>query len=226
MQLSSFTQQVLKNYATINSNIVIKPGNKIMTMSEAKNILSSATVEETFDREFGIYDLSEFLSSMGLVDTPTLRFEDTHVKISDASGRASIKYYFSDVDMLTSPTKAITMPSADVSFTLDESTLGNLKRAAGVLGHNEVSITPGNGCIVLSVVDADNTTSNKYSIDVDGEFTSDNFNFIMGINNLRMIPASYRVDISSKLISQFTSTDAEKDLQYWVALEKSSTYES
>lgn len=226
MQLSSFTMQVLKNFATVNSNIVIKPGNNIMTMSEAKNILGSATVDETFEKEFGIYDLSEFLSAMGLVDNPHLRFEDNFVKITDASGRANIKYYYSDPEMLTSPSKGITMPQAEVKFTLDESTLNNLKRAAGVLGHSEVSITPGKGCITLSVVDAQNATSNNYSIDVDGEFWTDRFNFIMGINNLRMIPASYQVDISSKLISQFTSTDDGKDLKYWVALEKSSTFES
>jgi hypothetical protein len=226
MQLSSFTSQVLKNYATINSNIVIRPGNTIMTMSEAKNILSQATVTETFEKEFGIYDLSECLSAMGLVDSPSLRFEESFVRITDGSGRGGVEYFYSDPDMLTSPTKGITMPAADVTFTLDEGTLSGLKRAAGVLGHNELSITPGDGCIKLTIVDSSNTTSNKYSIEVPGEFNSDNnFNFIVGINNLRMIPGSYLVQISSKLISQFTSTDDEKDLKYWVALEKSSTFE-
>lgn len=225
MQLSAFTMQVLKNYATINSNIVIRPGNTIMTMSEAKNILSQATVSESFEKEFGIYDLSEFLSSMGLVDNPNLRFEDNFVRITDGSGRGGVQYFYSDPDMLTSPTKAITMPEADVTFDLDESTFSNLKRAAGVLGHAELSIAPSSGCISLTVVDTTNATSNKYSIEVPGEAKSDNFNFVVGINNLRMIPGAYRVEISSKLISQFTSADKEKDLKYWVALEKSSTYE-
>jgi len=224
MQLSSFTQQVLKNYATINSNIVFRPGNVIMTMSEAKNILSQATVPEAFANEFGIYDLPEFLSAMNLVDGPNLKFAPDHAIITDNSGRASIKYFFSDPDMLTSPTKGITMPAADVTFTLEESTLNNLKRASAALGHSELAITPSGGAVRLSIVDNANTTSNVYSVDVDGSYSVEDFKFIIGIGNLRMIPADYKVEISSKLISQFTSTDDEKDLKYWVALEKSSTF--
>lgn len=224
MQLSSFTMQVLKNFASINSNIVIKPGNEIMTMSEAKNILAKAKVPETFNQQFGIYDLSEFLSVLNLVGEPQLYFKDSYVDVRDTSGRGSIKYFFSAVDMLTSPVKGITMPEANVMFDLDESTLNNLKRAAAALGHAEVSITSSDNVIKLTVLDNENTTSNTYSIEVDGEYDTEDFNFILNINNLRMIPSDYKVQISSKLISQFTSMKDNVDLTYWVALEKSSTY--
>lgn len=224
MELSTHTVQVLKNFAAINSNIVIKAGNNIMTVAEAKNVLASATVDETFPQEFGIYDLGEFLSVLSLVDSPRVRFETSHVLIGDRSGRAQVKYFFSDPDNLTKPAKAIDMPKANVKFTLDQSTLNSLKRAAGALGHTEVSITGGNGVITLSVIDKDNTTSNAYSIDVDGESDSTNFNFILNITNLKLIPADYKVEISSRLISQFTSLTLDKEIKYWIALEKSSTY--
>lgn len=230
MELSNFTMQVLKNFASINSNIVINAGKTIMTVAEAKNILASADVEEMFPQEIGIYDLSEFLSVIGLVSSPTLRFTDKYVQIGDASGRAQIKYFFSDTDNLTKPSetnvrnKGIPMPEANVSFTLDQGTLNNLKRAAGALGHTQVSITGTSKLITLSVVDQDNSTSNTYSIDVDGQADTDQFNFIYNIANLKVIPADYKVEISSKLISKFTSLNLEKELKYWVALEKSSTY--
>ena len=225
MELSTFTMQVMKNYASINSNIVINPGNSIMTMSEAKNILSSATVEETFPQQVGIYDLNEFLSVLSLVDSPKIQFKDSHMLVGDTSGRVQIKYFFSDPDNLTTPSKGISMPSTDVSFTLDQTTLNNLKRAASALGHAEVSITGGNGVITLSVIDGSNSTSNTYSIDVGGQFDPQKqFNFVLNISNLRMIPGDYKVDISSRLISQFTSVNLEKPLTYWVALEKSSTF--
>lgn len=224
MELSSFTMQVLKNFASINSNIVIHPGNTIKTMSEAKNILGHATVPETFPQKFGIYDLPELLSILMLVDNPRIRFEPTHMLIGDTSGRTQVKYFFSDPEMLTSPAKTIAQPAQDIKFTLDQSTLNSLKRAASALGHSEVSITPSSGAITLSVMDKDNSTSNTYSIDVDGEYNSDQFNFIVNINNLRMIPGDYNVILASNLISQFTNTDG--NLCYWVALEKSSTYRS
>jgi len=225
MELSNFTMQVLKNFASINSNVVIKPGNTIMTVAEAKNVLGSATVPETFPQQFGIYDLQEFLNVTGLVDSPRVRFEDNYVLIGDSTGRAQIKYYFSDPEMLTSPSKAITMPGTDVRFTLDQGTLNNLKRAAGALGHSEMSITSVDNVIRLSIIESDNSTSNTYSIDVDGETTLKDCNFVININNLKIIPGDYEVEISTKLISKFTNKSEEQDLIYWVALEKSSTFE-
>ena len=222
MELTTFTTNVLKNFASINSNIVISPGSNITTISEAKNVLAQATVSEEFSQRFGIYDLNEFLNVIGLVDGPRLRFENDYVLVGDSSGRAQIKYFFSDVDMLTSPSKMITMHSTDVSFTLDQSTLNNIKRAASVLGHSQLVIEPSEGAIRLSVVDTENRTSNAYAIDVDGEYNVDSFKFVLNITNLKMIAGDYQVSISSKLISEFKSSDNE--LTYWVALEKSSTY--
>ena len=115
------------------------------------------------------------------------------------------------------------MPEADVSFTLDNDTLNKLKRAASTLGHSEVSISGKDGVLSLSVVDSQNMTSNAFSIDVDGTYPEDAvFNFILSINNLKMLPGDYEVQISSKLISQFSRKDS--NLKYWIALEKSSTF--
>jgi len=222
MEICSNTVNVLKNFSAINGNIVIKPGNKLMTISEAKNILAEAKVPEEFDSIIGIYDLTEFLNVLGLVDKPRVRFEENYMNIGGQSGRELVKYYYADTEMLTTPTKPIDMPEADVWFTLDESTLMGLKRAASVFGHGQLSIEPDNGSIKLSVVDPDNSTANEYSIDVDGGYNNDSFKFILNIANLKMVVDTYEVKISSKLISQFTNEGG--DLTYWVALEKSSQY--
>lgn len=222
MELSNFTMQVLKNFASVNSNIVISPGNTIMTMSEAKNVLAQATTPETFSSEVGIYDLNEFLNVLGLVNSPRVRFEDNHMVVGDQSGRTTVKYFYSDVEMLTHPSKPISMPDPDVHFTLDQATLNNLKRASAVLGHSHLVIEPDNGAIKLTVEDQDNSTSNNFSIAVDGGYNNDSFSFILNINNLKMIADDYQVNISSKLISEFKSANSE--LVYWVALEKSSKY--
>ena len=124
--------------------------------------------------------------------------------------------------MLTTPTKDVKMPPADVSFILDQDTLGRIKRAASTLGHSELSITGKDGVLSLSVVDSQNATSNAFSIDVSGEFAGDNFNFVFNIANLKMIPGDYEVGISSKLISHFVNK--EMGIEYWIALEKTSTF--
>lgn len=222
MELSENTLQILKNYAGINSNIVFNEGNNIQTISEAKNVLSAASTVEDFPQNFGIYDLNEFLNVLGLVDVPNLSFEKDYVLISDSSGRSKVKYFFSDPDMLTSPSKKIVMPQCEVQFTLDANTLSRIKRAAAALGHDEVSIVPGNGALTLSVVDSKNATSNTFSIDIAGDFPEDTFNFVISISNLKIIPGDYHVAISSKLISEFSNN--ELGVSYWIALEKSSTY--
>ena len=222
MEICANTVNVLKNFSAINGNIVIKPGNKLMTISEAKNILAEATVPEEFMSQVGIYDLTEFLNVLGLVDNPKVRFEENYMNIGGQTGRELVKYYYADTDMLTTPTKPIEMPEADVWFTLDENTLMGLKRAASVFGHGQLSIEPNNGSVKLSVVDPDNATANEYSVDVDGGYNNDSFKFILNITNLKMVPDTYEVKISSKLISQFTNEGG--DLTYWVALEKSSKY--
>lgn len=222
MELSENTLQVLKNFSTINQNIMIRAGNTIKTISEARNVLATAVVDAEFPQDVGIYDLNEFIGVLGLVDTPRLNFEDEYVTIGDSTGRSKIKYFFSPEETLTTPQKDIKMPNCEVKFTLDNDTLNRLKRAASALGHSEVSISGKNGVISLAVVDSQNFTSNQFSIDVDGEFDNAAFNFIMSISNLKILPGDYDVSISSKLISEFSHK--ELNVQYWIALEKTSTY--
>ena len=223
MELSDRTLAVLKNYATINPNIVFQEGNNVRTVSVARNVFSRTSVSEDFPVGFGIYDLNEFLNVLGLVDSPVLSFEKDYVVVGDATGRSRIKYFYSDPDMITSPSKDIVLPEFEVKFNLDNGTLGRVKRAASALGHNEISIRPNNGCIQISVLDTKDATSNALTIDVDGSYEDGvDFNFVLNVNNLKIVNEDFEVSISKKLISQFKSV--QSDIEYFIALEKSSTY--
>ena len=223
MELCENTLDVLRNFSSINQNIMIRFGNNIKTMSVTRNMIATADVSEQFTKDFGIYDLNEFIGVLGLVDTPNLTFEDDFVIVQDSTGRSKIKYFYSAEETLTTATKDVKMPEADCKFTLDNSTLNKLKKAAATLGHKEVSIQAKDGVLSLSIVEKQNATSNTFSIDIDGEFKQDAvFNFIIDIANLKILPGDYDVEISSKLITQFKNK--ELPLTYWIALEKSSTY--
>jgi len=186
-------------------------------------VLATANVSEEFPKEFGIYDLSEFISVLGLFVVPRLSFQDEYVIIGDSTGRSKVKYFFSSEETLTTPSKDIKMPDAELKFELTTDTLSKLKRAAGALGHSEFSMTAKDGVLSLSVVDNQNSTSNAFSIDVPADSIPEvNFNFIMSISNLKIIAGDYKVGVSSKLISEFKHK--ELDVTYWIALEKSSTY--
>ena len=170
MEISENTLKVLKNYSNINNNVMIRKGNIIKTISEARNILSRATVHENFERDFGVYDLNEFIGVLGLVDTPRVKLEDDHATVSDSTGRSKVKYFYSSEESLTTPQKDITMPEPEIKFTLDQSTLAKLKQAASALGHEQLVITPNEGLLTLTIADLENKTSNTYSIDIDGDY--------------------------------------------------------
>jgi hypothetical protein len=220
MELSSQTLQVLNNFASVNSNIVITTGNVLRTVSESKTILARATIDEEFPKGFGIYELNEFLSALSLVESPRISFGENNMDISDGTGRSSIKYFYSDPSILTTTSNEIVMPEAQVKFKLDRDTMNRIKKAASVLGHSEVSVRNVDGVIVLTVADNENSTSNAIDIAVDGESTSDDFKYVFNIANLKMIEGDYDVSLSSKLISHFVNT--ESNVEYWVALQKTS----
>lgn len=224
MELSDNTITVLRNFAQINPNVVIDGGSTIKTMSEARNILSSAEVDFEFPQKIGFYDLGEFLNTLSLVDAPQLKFEPNHVTISDTAGLSRIKYHYSDPDILTTPSKEIIMPAPAVTFELTRDVLNRIKRASSVLGHTEMSVErSGSNLVSISVIDNNDPTSNAFTIDVPASSGDDQFRFVFSIANLKVVDGDYEVGISEKLISHFVNKDA--GIEYWVALEKSSTYE-
>lgn len=222
MKLNDTTLTVLKNFATIQSNLVVNEGNVLRTIAEAKNIVGTAVLDQEFPQSFGVYDLPQFLCVLGLVDEPNLIFTPDYVTVTDSVGRSKVKYFFSSTEVLTAPTKDIKMPSSDVSFTLDEATLNKIRRASGALGYEKMSITPSEGSIVLSVVDNMNATSNSFAIEVPGNYTKSEFCFLVHIDNMKLIPGDYEVELSSKLISKFSNKTTK--VEYFIALEKSSTF--
>ena len=222
MELSENTLQVLRNFASIHSNIVIQEGNVLRTVSEAKTVLARSEIDIEFPASFGVYDLSEFLSVLNLVDSPRIAFEEKFLTISDGSGRSSVKYFYSDPSMLTTSNKDVSMPDPDVSFRLDQETMSRIKRAASVFGHTEVAVTKEDGVIILTVLNNEDPTSNTLKIAVDGNSDAEDFKMIFNINNLKMIDGDYDVYLSSKLISRFVNT--ESNVEYWVALQKTSKF--
>ena len=222
MKLSNNTISVLKNFASINQNLMIKEGKEITTMSAMKNIMARAEVVEEFPQEVAIYDLNEFLSCLSLFKSPNLEFESTFVTITeDNNPKTSLKYFYSDPSVVTTPTKMITMPSNEVTFTLDSSTLSNITKAAAVIGSADLVLEKSNGTSSLTVKDKKNDTANSYSMGVETQGEG-NFSFFFKVENLKLVEGKYTVEISSKNISHMKNESIP--IEYWIALEPESNY--
>ena len=222
MKLSETTINLLKNFKEINQSILFKAGNKLRTISVMKNILAEATISEDLPKDFGIYDLSQFINGIELHKPSIPEFDfsnDNHVVIKEGKMRSD--YFFGDPNVIiTPPDKAIELPSEDVTFDLSTQQLDKLLKAAGIYQLPDLSVVGENGVVKLLVRDKKNDTSNRFSITV-GE-TESVFNFNFKVENIKILPGTYHVVVSQKLLSRFTSKNY--DLTYYIALEPDSTF--
>ena len=222
MQLNKVTHDILKNFSEINTNILIKPGSELNTISTMRNIFAKATITESFDSEFGIYDLNEFLSVVSSLDKPSLTLQDKYMTISTEGSKSKAKYFYSDPSVIVSPQKDVNMPESDVTFTLSESNLAQLQKMAAILKAPDLALvgTKG-GNTILKVCDKKNDTSNKFDIVV-GENATADYTFYFKVENLKMMAGDYDVAVSSKSISHFKNT--KLPIEYWIALEPDSVF--
>ena len=221
MKLNQNTIETLKNFAGINTNILIKEGDELSTISTMRNIFARAKVSDSFTNQFGIYDLNEFLSAVSGFSKPELTLKDKYLTISSEGSKSKVKYYYSDPSVIVSPQKEVNMPDADVTFSLTESNYKELLKMAAILKSPDLALigTKG-GDIVLKVCDKKNDTSNSFDITVGQNATAD-YTFYFKVENMKMLDGDYDVSVSSKSISHFKNK--KLPIEYWIALEPDST---
>ena len=222
MELSEKTLKILQNFTTINQSLAFKEGRKLRTISVMKNVLAEAEIEEYIPKDFAIYDLPQFLNTLALYRDPDIDVSTNpnfaHIK-AGASQRS--KYFFSDPSVIVAPPeKEMVLPSEDVTFNLGEEQLAKALKSASILQLPDLSVVGGEGAIKVVVSDRKNDTSNEFALIV-GQ-TDKEFSFNFKIENIKLIPGSYSVAISSKNLARFYNTNYK--LTYFIALEPDSVY--
>jgi len=221
MNLTSDTVAILKNFSDINQNILVKPGNKLQTISTLKNILAEADVTEKFDQEFAIYDLPEFLRAVDLFDKSDLKFNGgQYVTIKDEKYKQAIKYFFADESVLVTPSKTIELPDRYVTFQFTKEKFERLMKGANSLALPDIALKGENGVMTITASDKKNTSSNEYSVEL-GE-TDKTFTVYFRMENFKQIEDDYDVAISQKGIAHFIGRN--KQIEYWIATENDSVF--
>ena len=221
MKLTEKTLALLKNFSSINQSILFKKGNTIRTMSVMKNILAEADISEEIPQDFAIYDLVQFLNGISLYGDPELDFQnESYLTIRDGKNHRT-KYFFADPSVVVAPPdKTLTLPTEDVSFVLDTNNLTQLLKAAAIYQLPDFSVVGEAGAVKLVVRDKKNDTSNEFAIVV--AETDKTFSFNFKVENIKIIPGTYDVVISQKLLSRFVNENY--NLTYYIALEPDSTF--
>jgi hypothetical protein len=224
MKLSPKTVNLLKNFASIQPNMLFVKGNSQQTMAELGNIVCEAEIEEDFSQEFGISDLSEFLSVFGMFQSPELSFDDSMTSVNFKEGNRSVKYFVSDPSIITSPKKKVKIPDVALSFTLTAEDLLTLRKASSALKVEHMVITKAtDSTISVKMTDIDDVTSNAFNLELSSDkMPEEDFKFIYRISNLKVLSGDYVVEISSKRVTKLT--DSTQNLVYFISLEIESTY--
>lgn len=222
MKLSESTINVLKNFATINAGMQFKEGSVVRTISKGQNVLGKATVTENFEKDFVIYDLNRFLSLCGSLTDPEIVINTDANNLTVKSGTSKTIYGLADESMIVAPpAKELKIENAEVNFRLTKEDMSQVLKLSGILGLPNIAVIGDGTSISIATLDVKNDESDNFSIKV-GE-TASNFKMIFNTENLKMIPGTYDVAISSKGISHFKH--ATDSVEYWIATEAGSKYE-
>jgi gp45 sliding clamp, C terminal len=215
MKISTQTLQVLKNYASINPNLLVKPGSVLSTISTNKNIFAKASVTESFPASFAIYDMQQFLGVVSIFEDPDFTFNEHSVTI--ASGNKSIEYVYTQPEMVVAPSDSVAQKIAvnnpEITFNLPAQTLNEVIKATSILQLDKINVVTENGTVHVVVADPKNPSSNKFSVSVEGTSSMD-LSMVFAAENLKFIQGDYKVSISSSGISSFKNE--KLDLEYFV----------
>ena len=216
MKLSKETLDTLKNFATINTNILVREGGTLSTISTGKNIFARAEIKEAFPKEFAVYDLNSLLSLLTVMEDTEVDFGDESLKVS--KGKSVFEYFYADPNIIVSaPDKSIEVDNF-FQFDLTKEDIDMVLKAAAITAAPMLSVIGDGTEVVITVGDPATPKSNSFR-QVIGT-TDKTFDARLAVENFKVIPSAYSVVLSEK---KFMFLESSKgDTKYWLALERSS----
>ena len=215
MKLSENTLAVLKNFASINSGVVLKKGNTQKTISPEKSILVEATLEDNLSSDFGIYDLNQFLGNVTTLKNPELTFTQSDVTLDD--GDLALTYHACSPNLIISPPdKELALKTVDCKFSLSNAVLQKLLKVATMNSLPNLTVVGKDGELRLKIHEKANDTSNHGSVKI-GDYAGEDFVATFKTENLKLLPDDYNVELQKGAFAKFVN--AAGNLKYFIALE-------
>ena len=218
MKLSDNTVQVLKNFSSINQSLQFKQGNTLKTISPLKTIFVEATVNESFPKEFALFDLNKLLAKVSLYKEAELGFDDDKITINTENKKKSdyIKYCSPKV-IVVPPEKQINFGDPDCSFTLSQEDLDWMRKSAGISGSPNFIFESDGATINFIATDVADDSADQSKIEIGAGDAKTTFSVVMKVENFKLIEGSYDVSVSKKGLSRFKHKTL--DITYYIAIE-------
>jgi len=157
--------------------------------------------EEKFEK-FGIFNLSELLSILGVVENASVELKDGIITISNET--SSIKYFTTNIDLLSQtfsanpriPENIKAAPTA-MLFTLEASVLDKLKKTSTLMKLEQLVIENDGDKIYLTITGSNKDSSNNYKVRIDNIINEGNHKIVLDMENIKKIPAGeYEVKVA------------------------------
>lgn len=221
MKISNETLSILKNFASINTNIIFKPGTTIATIANTSNIFAKATIKENIPNQFAIYDLNSLLAMLTLMENQDVSFGDKSITVSSDKGK--FEYFYSNPEVVKGAPDG-SIQSVDVyKFKLAAEDIQMIMKAAAITGAPTISVTCSNQSVSLVVGDRKNNSSNNFKRTLGTSF--EEFDIFISVGNLKVIPEAYEVSVAKSENGKgkfLYFVHESKPLQYWIAAEPGS----
>jgi len=215
--LNKDTLQILQSITGItNSAIISYPQTVIQNYNkDVIGIIDFSQKEDEGWDEFGIFDLSNFLGALSVLDNPSIELKENSIiaKDSDSEIQFVTSYPSALQDFTTSPSKVTTTLQADsvLEVEINTDTINRIRKGANVFKTlkdlflvkegSEFFIRTGNKKKF-------NSKENSYSIKLEPELSKgDDFEIAIPIDNFLSLP-----------LINFNLSIKEKNGQYRVAL--------
>ena len=214
MKVSKSTLDTFKNFASINTNLLVREGQTLATVSNSMNILCRATVTESFPKEFAIYDLNQFLSLLTMDENADLEFGDESVTVQTNAGK--FEFYYAEPSVIkAAPDKEIQVETL-YEFNITKENIQTIYRAASAISAPFLRVVGDGQQVLMSVGDPNTPKSNSFTT-VLGD-SSLEFDARLSIESLKIIPDSYVATVGKATVIMF----ANDERTYWLALDPSS----
>lgn len=198
MKISQRTLAILENFSLINKSICINEEGYLKNISEAKNLIGLAKIEEEFP-DFSIFDLTEFCQVIKMFDVnKDVDFTFTSDEVIINQGNTKVNYRFCNPDHIYNKCDKYDkyMSNTDylASFELPETQMNGILKASKIMSLKTLNIGVDEDKSEISLFDEDNTAANQYRVEIEGNGSCDVnldtslFNFIKGDYDVFVFP--------------------------------------
>lgn len=224
MKISAETVSLLQSFSQINSNLLVKPGNKLATRNPVNSIQSRAVVQENFPTQFAIYDLNQLLSLISVSQGAEIEFGDKSLVIKSENGGV-VEYFYADESLVQAPAENPPELENIYSFTLTPTDISTIQKISAIVGATMMNVISENGTVTLTLNDPKNSTSHSYKKVLGSSDIS--FDVKMAVDSFKVVPEEYTVNIANAIgrggkVVVFYLECQKRDLTYLVAAEASS----